>query len=167
MKKTTMQDETAEKQDYENQEAESQNRVDTSDKAINDYTSKIEQEFLEDQNPTKNHKTTSKNPVITPEYDDTAIVIQQCLTTTFAMFDITVDDRLTLNASKSYSALFLKYFPDVAIFDKWKEEIACGISTFALGSAIMIQLRQRRTANQPINNQHITSQETQNSPVHI
>lgn len=117
------------------------NDVDVSDATLNKHNANIQNEFLQ---------TTEKETVSTQDYHSsndtkaTEMVGEQCIKLTLAMFDIVVDDTLIQDTAKNYAVLFQKYFPNVEMLDKWKEEIACIVSTFALGGAIMLQVKQKK-----------------------
>lgn len=116
------------------------NEVDVSDNTLSNHTNNIKKEFLENDKS----KEDLTEPTLNVGESAGALVGEQCIKMTLAMFDIAVDDVLIKDTAKNYSLLFQKYFPNVEMLDKWKEEIACVVSTFALGGAIMIQVKQKK-----------------------
>ena len=125
------------------QEELMENDVDVSDATLNKHTANIQNEFL--QTTEKTHETVNMQDYHSSN-DNTAteLVGEQCIKLTLAMFDIAVDDVLIKDTAKNYAVLFQKYFPNSEMLDKWKEEIACIVSTFALGGAIMLQVKQKK-----------------------
>jgi hypothetical protein len=119
------------------------NDVDTRDTTIEKYSQDIENEFISSDKHTQNnyHNQSTENV----DYQETMTpLVHQCLKSTLRMFNITVENSITEDASRSYTALLLKYFPNASYLDTYKEEVGAILCTVALGSAISQQLQIKR-----------------------
>ncbi len=127
------------------EELQNHNEVDVSEQTLERNNHNIKDEFLDEEKEVKNPYN-QEQKTSSDDTDGKVFIAEQCLITTLSMFSITVDKSLTKDVAKNYAVLFDKYFPNVEMLDKWKEEIACIISTFALGGAIMIQVTQNKVS---------------------